>query len=231
MNPLGRLTPPDWTHVETHPFTALSEVPTSVPVVLGINWPEGFDRPIKGRDGRYRIKYTGAIRGGHCICAEPQAPTEQDVWPYHVFYDQGVEGACEGFGHSRALSLIYRKRFNAFWLYDDARRIDGNYPDGEGAYNRDACKALVKWGAHPQEKEHCVRTPWNNHTPAVSIKSYHWATDAEQVRQALGYGLATSEIPLLNSWGTAYPETVYISLSDVQRLLAEEGEASVLVTK
>src|ERR1017187_8854331 len=118
-NPLGRLTPPDFNHVLTHPLSAVA-VTTPTPVVLGINWYEGFDTPVKGTDGKFRIKISGSVRGGHCICVEPQQPIDHLGW--QTFYNQGTEGACEGFGHSRAMSLLTGKTFDAFWLYDDARR-------------------------------------------------------------------------------------------------------------
>lgn len=227
MTALGRLVPPDWQHVVKHPFTAATN--TGVAVIGGFNWYEGYDNPTKGRDGRFRVRISGGIRGGHCTAFEPADVGEQDAWAFHVFYDQGQEGACTGFGTSRAISLKTRRRYDGFWVYDDARRIEHTYPEGEGAYVRDALKAAVQWGAHFENSVNCVRTPWNNHTPGTQIKSYHWCTSAEQVRIALGYPPTIGEIPLLNSWGTSYPETVYVSLGDVQRLLNEEGEMGVPV--
>lgn len=223
MRALGRKTPPDFKHVEKYPLSAVS-VPVATPVVLGVNWYEGFDSPVKGSDGRYRIRISGNVRGGHCICAEPAASSEQDVWSYHVFYDQGDEGACTGFGSARACSIVKRRTYDAFWVYDDARRIDGDYPGGEGSYVRSALQVLKQWGAHFESGEHCTRSAWNSHTPGTQIKSYHWATNAAEVASTLGYH---GEVPLLNSWGTSYPETVWLSLEDVERLLKEEGEAGV----
>jgi len=40
----------------------------SAPVILGIDWTEGMDVPIKRRDGYY-IEPTGRVLGGHAICA------------------------------------------------------------------------------------------------------------------------------------------------------------------
>ena len=224
-NPLGRNTPSDWNHVLTHPLSAIT-VPTPTPVVLGIAWYEGFDSPVQGTDGRFRIKISGSVRGGHCICVEPRLPDDHAAW--HIFYNQGQEGACEGFGHSRAMSLLTGRTYNAFWLYDDARRKEGTYPNGEGSTNRNACAALKSWGDHPENGPECVRVPWNNHTSSVGITSYHWATHANEVLAALGLPAAT-EIALLNSWGAAYPQRVYLSVEDLQTLLAQQGEASVLI--
>src|SRR5271156_841638 len=112
---LGRITPPDWDHVLKYPLSAI-DLTTFTPVVLGIQWYTGFDTPVQGTDGKWRIKLSGTVRGGHCICVEPIGLPDKTAW--HTFYNQGQEGACEGFGHSRAMSLLTGRTFNAFWLYD-----------------------------------------------------------------------------------------------------------------
>ena len=225
--PLGRTVPPDWNHVLKHPMSAgLITVPTPVPVVLGVNWYEGFDNPVQGTDGKYRIKIKGGVRGGHCICVEPKLPIDHLGW--HSFYDQGSEGACEGFGHSRAMSLMTGKTYNAFWLYDDARRKEGAYPNGEGSTNRSACAALKSWGDHFETGPACVRTPWKKGVPGAGITSYSWITHANEALAVLGLSDA-NEVALLNSWGVSYPQRVYLDVADLQRLLSESGEASVLV--
>lgn len=238
--PLGRITPPDFEHVEKYPLTALAPEarPTFIPVVLGVNWYEGFDTPKLGKDGVYRLPKTrlGSVRGGHCFCLQPapqpdQPGGEQDSLPWWTFYDQGQERACEGFGHSRALSLLYRKTFDAFWLYDDARRIEGTYPSGEGSTNRSTCAALVKWGAHFETGTVVKRERERANQPGVAIKAYRWATTVPEVVAALGYTASVTEIPLLNSWGKAYPEAVRMPLSVLERLLHEEGEADILTEK
>lgn len=233
---LGRKTPPDFEHVAKYPIAALPPevTPTHVPVVLGINWYTNFDRPIKGIDGKYRIGHgsLGTIRGGHCLCTEPakqkgQTGEEQDIESWWKFYDQGEEGACEGFGHSRALSLLKRVKYDAFHLYDDARRVEGAYPDGEGSTNRSACAALVKWGDHHETGEQCVRKPETG--LGDKIVAYHWATSVDQILAALGIPASVGEVPLLNSWGVNYPHRVYLADTALDRVLREEGEASVFV--
>ena len=231
MRALGRLTPPDFEHVEKYPLTAedLAAIVEPRAGALGINWYTSFDNPVKGSDGRYRIKISGTVRGGHCICAEPVPTPEQDTYAYHVFYNQGETPACTGFGTSRVITLTKRVTLNAFWLYDDARRIDGDYPSGEGSYVRSAFAAAKKWGAHREGGEVCKPEPWHMGDPGVQISSYKWITSAEQLRELLGYSPSVVELPLLNSWGTDYPETVYIDLDDVDTLLKQEGEAGTVI--
>lgn len=233
LGPLGRNKPPDFDHVAKYPITALPPEarPVHVPVAIGVHWFTSFDEPQPGADGKNRISITpgATVRGGHCVCLEPAVATERDAPTYWEFYNQGAEGACEGFGHSRALSLIYRRTFDAFWLYDDGRRIEGTFPEGEGSTNRAICSALVKWGAHYETGSECVRTPWHLHAPGLGIAAYRWATTASEVFAALG--ATGEEVALLNSWGTAYPERVYLSGETLERLLQEEGEADIFTLR
>jgi hypothetical protein len=238
--PLGRNKPTDYSHVTAHPATEAlgSIVTTPTPVVAGTDWMTGFDVPVLGADGKYRvsIKAGSEVRGGHCYCFEPVG--ELDLHRSWVFYDQGQEGSCEGHGNSRAMTLLHDNTlFDAFWLYDDARRIEGTYPSGEGSTNKAAAEALRRWGDHPgtawAHTEGVIeRVPWSKGVPSTGIKSFHWATSVEQIRQALGYASSVNEFPLLNSWGAAdYPHRAFMSADDIATLLAEGAEYTILVPR
>lgn len=226
--PLGRIEPPDKVHVERFPLTALAPEahPTNHPVVIGVPWYTAFDSPVQGSDGKYRLPSAnadlGTVRGGHCVCLEPASVEDEAAW--WEFYNQGQEGACEGFGHARALSLIYRRKFDAFWLYDDARRAEGTYPEGEGTTNRATCDALRRWGCHYSSGEVAERHSWSPRVPGVEIRANRWMTNAAEVLAVLGHK-ATEEVALLNSWGSDYPEVVYLPADTLDRLLHESGEA------
>ena len=241
VRPLGRNKPTDYSHVESHPAVEAlgSIVTTPTPVVAGTDWMTGFDVPVLGADGKYRvsIKAGSEVRGGHCYCLEPVG--EPDLQRSWVFYNQGQEGSCEGFGNSRAMTLLHAgELFDGFWLYDDARRIEGSYPDGEGSTNKAAAEALRRWGDHPAAAdEHPLsevieRVPWSKGVPSKGIKSFHWATSVEQIRVALGYAPTVEEFPLLNSWGAAdYPHRAYMAADNVATLLAEGAEYTILVPR
>ncbi len=239
LRPLGRNKPTDFSHVVAHPAAeALGTVITTpTAVVAGTDWMTGFDVPVLGTDGKYRIsiKAGSEVRGGHCYCFEPAGePDKERAW---IFYNQGQEGACEGFGNSRAMTLLNAGNlYDAFWLYDDARRIEGAFPSGEGSTNKAAAEALKRWGDHPaaaDEKplaEVIERVPWSQGIPSTGIKSYHWATSVEEIRQALGFSATVEEFPLLNSWGKQlYPHRTYMSAEDIDTLLGEGAEYTILV--
>jgi len=236
---LGLNKVPDTEHLDKYPLSALPlELhPIHVPVPIGINWYEGFDIPQQGSDGKWRISISGAIRGGHCVCLEPapqsgQPELEQEKRAWWKFYNQGPEGACVGFGHSRMMSLLYRRTFDGFWLYDDCRRYEGTYPDGEGSTCRTAGAVLKKWGDHFEGGDVATHTPWRPNTGGIEIGAYRWTTKMADVLQLLGLS-SGGEVPLLNSWGEGYPEVVYFDpeTTGVQILDNEAGEASVITTR
>lgn len=242
MNPLGRIKPPDWKHVETHPISALAAVPKGTPVPVGFNWYTSFDTPKEMASTTERMSYhlpdvskgesLGTVRGGHCFCLEPEGAVRDNTAALQAFYEQGSEGACEGFGHSRAMSIIRNLEFDAFWLYDEARRQEGTYPNGEGSTNRSACAALQKVGHRVQANQAvCTREVGDGPVePSLGISSYHWATTAQQVLEALDR-LDAQAVPFVNSWGTNYPGVVWLPVPTLERLLSEEGEASILIPR
>jgi hypothetical protein len=122
---------------------------------------------------------------------------------------------------------------DGFWLYDDARRQEGRYPDGQGATNRGTAKALQTWGVHPDDDpgEVIVREPWQEHERAYPIHEFRWASTADEVREALGYDASVGEVPILNSWGRGgYVHRAYMPLELIAQLKGEEGEYSVLLS-
>lgn len=229
MSRLGRIVPPDWRHVEKWPLTLETTPSKATPVVFGINWYSNFDHPIKkGSKLWIGIGDLGRIRGGHAITALPSHVSDLEAW--HLFYNQGNTGECEGFSHARAMSLLNRARYDAPDLYFRAQDLAGVPRDPDaGTYNRVVLEVLHTQGP---------KTP-KGEAPSLAngIAAYRWATSAAQVVSALEDVYLdrpytkVEGIPLLNSWGEGFPHVVWMPLPIVDRLLAEDGEAGVITDR
>lgn len=239
--PLGRLTPPNFDHVAAKPLAALAIPPVDVPVSIGVNWYTSFDNPWQIADSSWHLPDSaksdlGTIRGGHCVMLAPMGSlqkatiaTRAAMWR---FYDQGQEGACEGFAHSHTQSVLRGwETFDAFWLYDEARKLEGTYPNGEGTTNKAVCEVLETVGLREQRGEVAQREIDDGPVEqTLGIKAFRWARTAEEVCVALGRPNALA-VPLLNSWGEQYPEVVWLPVDTLERLLQEEGEADVVTER
>jgi len=303
VGPLGCIIPKDKPHVLASPLSATpGGAPTDVPVVVGFNWYTSFDTP-KEIEGTFHLpdvakgEDLGSIRGGHCFCFEPMYSVVLDRRPAQVFYNQGQEGACVGFGNSRAITIHkaahpmatptveqveagaraaffqddlgghikgkwtfdtipeggrenYREMvravlgaalaagevefFDAFWLYDEARRLEGTYPSGEGASVKAGAEVLLEKGHRLQTGQQVCTRDAGDAAPSLidGIKTIRWATTVEEVLAALARPGAQA-IPFENSWGLAYPSAetsvVWMPVATFAQLLAEGGEAGVYV--
>jgi hypothetical protein len=241
--PLGRLTPPDFDHVEKYPLSALlTEAPMAaknVPVIAGVNWYGGFDSPERDQSSGEDVYWIGRnvplgnIRGGHCFALEPTEDSaipgkEQDSTKWWEFYDQGREGACVGFGCSRAMTLMNRRRYDAFWLYHRAQEV-GGYVGTEGAYVRDGLEVLRTDGHRVQNLDKTDEPPRGKD----GIDAYRWITPAEGAQGVLN-ALGTPNldyVTILNSWGLAYPHRVRMPATVLDRLIQESGEVGVVTDR
>jgi hypothetical protein len=228
--PLGRRIPTDFEHVSKYPLR-LAAQPEVIgqPLCFGINWYQNFDHPeevwIEGHKTFWigRAANWGSIRGGHCICAKPVGLADTMGW--YQWYNQGNEGACVGYGESRMMSLYNRKRFDAAALYHEAQKVD-EWPgeDYEGTSLRAGFDVLRSkghkraWGP--------FSLPWD---AKWGISANRWLTNVDDILLILGtsnvYGGA---VPLLNSWGKAFPRLVWLPAEAVSRLLAEDGECGAV---
>lgn len=232
MKGLGRRTPPDFEHIAKYPLRAAPPVPKPVPVVLGVNWYASFDRPERDARGRYwigRDKHNlGPIRGGHAICVKPTSLRDPLSW--YRFYDQGSEGACVGFAASRMMTLLNRQRYDAQWLYRQAQLFDtwSDTPPGEGTSVRAAMDIL-------RDRGH--RRVWRGESrpteSGAGIAANRWATTVDEIRSVLQspHHDKLDAVPLLNSWGDDYPHLVWLPYPTLQRLLDEDGEATLVTDR
>lgn len=229
MKKLGRRLPSDWKHIEKYPLTLSTTPDKPTPIVVGINWYTNFDKPEVDFDGKYWIgkKSLGTIRGGHCVCMPNDY--EKDTKTLYSFYDQGKEGACVGFGSSRAMSLLNNKRkYDALWLWNEAKKIDEwnntNPGDNNGTSVRAAMDVLRTIG-HKRLKG----------KPSLEdgIVANRWATNIDDLFSVLknpSYE-KLGAIPFLNSWGKSYPEVVWMPCEIWDKLIKEEGEFTMITDK
>jgi hypothetical protein len=231
---LGRLPPSTDEHVQKYPLTAGTMPSAPTPVVLGMNWYTGFDRPVQGTVSgtlRYWIGINadwGRVRGGHAVCLKPPGVRDNDAW-WH-FYDQGQEGACVGFAASRMMTLLNRERYDGRLLYKHAQRID-EWP-GE-AYSGTSVPAgmdvLRDFG--PYDTKGRV-----DHADGISAN--RWAGSVAEIAACLSPPddgkrvLDLGFVDILNSWGSSWPHYVRLSLESLDRLIfRENGDATVVVDR
>ncbi len=242
---LGRFIPDDWRHVEKYALRALpvEERPTGKPVVIGVNWYVEMDGPTQDGDtGEYFIARGGAssltrIRGGHCVCLEPGGElSDRDEW--HVFYDQGREGACVGFGWSRCMSILNQGSvYAARWLWDRCKERDQwpetNPGDNEGTSVRAGGEVLIAAGHVPwsdpyADDDHTERGGYQPELDA-GLTTFRWAQSVDEVHAALGNDRADElgAVPILNSWGPSYPHRVWLPDDVLGVLMEQEGEVAI----
>jgi hypothetical protein len=231
-NPLGRRPPTDDEHIRRYPLTVAALPQLPVPVVIGVLWYTDFDTPTwDARARRWLIgrdsTNLGRIRGGHCVCIKPQGIVDPVSW--WRLMDQGSEGACVGFGSTRAMMLLNRRRYDARWLYHMAQTID-EWPgeDYDGTSVRAGMDVLRDMGH---------RRVRGKRTSAVDaaegISENRWARSVEEVMACLQSPRyeAMGMVPILNSWGASYPHLTYMPLETLDRLIREDGEATIITDR
>jgi hypothetical protein len=247
---LGRRVPETWEHYEKYPLRAELVPNMPVPVVIGVNWYSAFDNPVQDAQGRWWIgrdtNRLGSIRGGHCVCIEPGDLLDetgkvvrrlQDTTGWWDFYNQGNEGACVGFGVTRMLSLLNRKRYDARWLWDWAKSIDDwndtNPGDDNGTsvnagLNVAKNKGHVVWKTEYADREYQLR---DQETPSISegVSAFRWTNDVSDVFTALKAPNQTKmgAVRILNSWGRDWPHKVWMPAETLQILTDQEGEIGI----
>jgi hypothetical protein len=127
------------------------------------------------------------------------------------------------------MTLLNRRRYDARWLYHEAQKID-EWP-GE-AYEGTSVRAgmdILRTVGHARIRGRNALAP----DPAEGISENRWATSVDEVRTCLQspYHDRVGAVPILNSWGRDYPRTVWMPYETLARLLAEDGEATIITDK
>jgi hypothetical protein len=250
--PLGRRPSETDEHILKYPLTATTAPAAPTPMVIGVNWYSNFDAPVAKREGKtttYWIgldsRSLGRVRGGHCVALKHRGASDPATW--WDFYDQGAEGACVGFGSSRMMSLVNRKRYFARWLWDQAKLIDEwadtNPGDDNGTSVRAALEVLRSRGhvAYDARKHALLNVEQlvpdqlaaRDALPprdAEGISAYRWATSTADALEVLGYS-DVGYVDVLNSWGRDYPHLVRMPAETLERLRREDGEVGVVTDR
>jgi hypothetical protein len=147
------------------------------------------------------------------------------------FYNQGSEGACVGFSLSRALSLMNRSRYDGFWLYHEAQKVDPweDTPPQEGTSVDAGCQILMSKGA----RRYDAKTGRFLEPQIISgIQGYRWATSVDDIHAVLKHPTADrlGAVPLLNSWGTDYKRKVWMPDETLDRVVFQEGGECAVLT-
>lgn len=232
MSTLGRRIPTTWEHVEKYPLTLSTAPDKPVPVTIGVNWYNAFDNPAKDADGKWWAgkdpNNLGTIRGGHCVAIPHNY--KRDTLRMWKTFDQGSEGACVGFGSSRMMTLLNNRRmYDPFWLWGEAKEIDEWTETKRGDNNGTSVRAamdVLRTVGHKRLKA-------KNPTLADGIDANRWATNIDDlfsVLQNKEYEQLAA-IPFMNSWGETYPHIVWVPCETWQRLLTEDGEATMITDK
>lgn len=227
-HPLGRKIPLNFDHVAKYALTPDTLPTKPTPVVLGINWYTRFDDPQQIGTRFWAARpgdNLGTIRGGHAICAKPG--DTKDYLSWWDYYNQGPTGRCVGFSLSRMMTLLNRVKYDAVWLYDKATEIDswpGEHDPNSGTSVDAGCSVLQTLG---EER------PGGTPDLAAGISAYRWATSIADVHSVLMSPLADTlgAVPLVNSWGRAYPHFCWLPDEVLDRLLNEQGEAAVVTDR
>jgi len=230
---LGLRVSPDTRHKELFPLTAATMPVGGMSAPVGTLWYTNFDDPVWDTRGRFWIvgkdsNNLGTVRGGHCYCFKQDGVTDNMTW--YRFYDQGSEGACVGFGVSRAITMNNRKRYDAPWVYHEAQLIDpwNDTPPGEGTDLRSGLEIARTRGLR---RVYAGSTKPEDITEGISV--YRWAMSIDDFITAMASPryLELGRAPFLNSWGGGYPHLTWMPLETMNRLHHENGDFAVLTDR
>jgi hypothetical protein len=235
--PLGRLEPTDWEHVDKYPLRALAaaEQPEETPVIIGVNWYEDFDAPIR-IGNRWWVGLQparlGRVRGGHCVAMPPKGHREPRAW--WLWHNQISEGICVSEGCARAMAWLNGRRYQPRPLYDWAVEHDEFPGDPGGTSVRAGLDCVRTLGMVPARRgeEHVVTRGGVSRPFELDhgISANRWATSIDEVKRALGRQ-GQSAMPFANSWGDGYPPLVWMPDETYDRLLQESGEFGLVTDR
>lgn len=121
---------------------------------------------------------------------------------YRDEYDQGHDGACVGYSQSWMMSILNRKRYDAFRLYTAAQGLD-EWPDTppQGGTSLRAGFDVLRTVGHWQVYAGSTRAP----KLVDGIDSNKWARTVDEIRMSIASGLPVN---LGINWYQAFSKPV-----------------------
>jgi hypothetical protein len=107
--------------------------------------------------------------------------------PWREFYDQGREGACVGFSSSEMMTYLNRRRFDARWLWNEAKKIDpwpDTNPGDDNGTSVSAAMDVLRAQGHVYIKHGVDQTV----NPQWGIAENRWATTVDDLRTCIAGG-------------------------------------------
>ena len=234
--PLGRLPAPDDRHLQRYSLTAPTMPDKPVPVGVGTDWREAFDRRYEDAQGRHWLVEPGSgpddwgrNRGGHAWTLKPHGVDDTDGW-WRKYNQQRND--CVGYMWSRMCSLMNRQFYHAPIVYDRALLRD-EWPGeaDEGTSVRAGGEVALYEGMWP-ERAGKVRGPFIPH----GIAAFRWCRTIEDVAYCLDPATRGQRIlkrgyaDMLQSWGPSWPHIVRVPTYVLAWLLFNRGGDSTIVT-
>lgn len=110
----------------------------------------------------------------------------KDAAGWWDFYDQGSEGSCVGFGASRMMSILNRRRYAARWLYGEAQLVDewSDTPPSEGTSVR-AGMDVLRLRGHSR----VYRSRTGSPLLSEGIQENRWAATVDEIRFSISQGV------------------------------------------
>lgn len=242
---LGRLIPPNFDHVDSHPLQ-LANLPTSPsPIFAGTNWYDGMFEPVWDERGKFwylREDNLGAIAGGHAYIFKPAGLTDPVSW-WH-YHNQLNTSKCVAFSVIRGMALLNRKRYDPEDVYLRAQRDYDPWP------GTDYDGTTVSAGLDVARRDGLIRVRGGKLSsagidPTEGIERNRWTLSVEDMAFAMHspHYLDLGRFPMLQSWGHAghregtrwvglgWPHIVWVPVGLIDRLAREDAEYGVVTDR
>lgn len=108
--------------------------------------------------------------------------------PWRVYYNQGREGACVGFSSSEMMTYLNRRRFDARWLWNEAKKVDpwsDTNPGDDNGTSVAAAMDVLRTQGHVYVKGGKDQPP----NPDFGITENRWATTVDDLRTSIQNGI------------------------------------------